>query len=252
MNSVQETIKSFTPDQRKLIQRAGLSEKEMAKALTAMRENTTAAFFTKANERYAICQNTVIYQREQRNKMLANRKTLKKAVKKLKEATQRSGMSDADRTEAQRALEEGEMCVRKADRALAEMDENIERLQAEMEKERAGAVDTIKDIDCTMAMGLCMLHAIDIFFDNFSDLMQAVGYASTSVPDLYHRFSDLFGEYQRELIRTKFYIMERGKLVWGYDAQTKLHIALADRADDFHQVFAEFCAKTLKSLNNGK
>lgn len=252
MNSVQETINSFSPEQRKIIQRAGISEKEMAKALTAMRECTPVAFFTEANERYSICQNTAMYQRDQRNTLLGNRKFLKQTSKLLKRIAQDSRKSEAERTEAQKHLDENELALRKVDRAIAEADDNIERLQAEMERERAGAQDTLKDIDAMMAMGMCMLHAMDIFFDEFDELMKEVGYANTSMPDLFKQFSELFGKFQKELIKTNFYVMERGKAIWAYDAQTKVHIALADRAEDFKRIFAELCSQALTDLDNGK
>ena len=252
MNSVQETINSFSPDQRKLIQRAGISEKEMAKALTAMRERTPVAFFTKANERFSICQNTAMYQRDQRNTLLGNRKFLKQTSKLLKRIVQDSRKSEAERTEAQKHLDENELALLKVDRLIAETDDNIERLQAEMERERAGAQDTLRDIDAMMAMGMCMLHAMDIFFDEFDELMEDVGYANTSMPDLFTQFGELFSKFQKELIKTNFYVMARGKAIWAYDAQTKVHIALADRIEDFKRIFAELCSQVLTDLNNGK
>lgn len=252
MNSVQETINSFSPDQRKLIQRAGISEKEMAKALTAMRERTPVAFFTKANERYSICQNTAMYQRDKRNTLLGNRKFLKQTSKLLKRIAQDNKKSEAERTEAQKHLDENELALLKVDRLIAETDDNIERLQAEMEQERAGAQDTLKDIDAMMAMGMCMLHAMDIFFDEFDELMKEVGSANTSMPDLFKQFGELFSKFQKELIKTNFYVMERGKAIWAHDAQTKVHIALADRTEDFKRIFAELCSQVLTDLNNGK
>ncbi len=252
MNSIEETIRIFTPDQRKLIQRAGLSEKEIATALRAMRERTPVAFFTKANERYAICQNTVLYQREQRNKMLTNRKTLKKTTKSLKAIAQDSRESEADRIEAQRSLEENEKCICKIDRAVAEMDENIERLQAEMDKERAGAQETLRNLDAMVAMGMCMIHAMDIFFDEFDELMTEVGYCTASLPELFKQFSELFGQLQSDLIKTNFYVMHKSKQIWGYEAQTKTHIAIADRMEEFKELFAKFCSQALTDLQNGE
>lgn len=252
MNSVQETINSFSPEQRKLIQRAGISEKEIAKALAFKREHTSVAFLTKANERFLICQNMVEYIRHQRNTMIGNRKTLKQTSKLLKRIAENSRKSEAERTEAQKLLDENELAIRKVDREIAEADDNIERLQAEMEQERAGAQDTLKDIDAMMAMGMCMLHAIDLYFDEFKELMGEVGCATTSIPDLYNQFSELFSKFQEELITANFFVMERGKAIWASDAQTKVHIALADRAEDFKRIFAELCAQALTDINNGK